>query len=74
MVLLPTLTDINKPTYSEKYNVVLKISIIGHARDLWKLTRSCKQLRLLCPPNPVKFTSYFFRGFQSSLEALKSTE
>ena len=31
---------------------VLKMWTICHARDLWKLARSCKQLRLLCPPDP----------------------
>ena len=25
---------------------------MGHARNLWKFTRSCKQLRLLCQPDP----------------------
>ena len=31
---------------------VLKIRTICHARDLWKLARSCKELRLPCPPDP----------------------
>ena len=31
---------------------VLKIRTICHVRDLWKLARSCKQLCLLCSPDP----------------------
>ena len=33
-------------------NRVLRVRTIVHARNLWKLARSCKQLRLLCPPDP----------------------
>ena len=36
--------------WSKHKNTVLKVWAICHARDLWKLTRSPKQLRLLCPP------------------------
>ena len=41
-----------KALYSIKYNCywVLKIRTIYHARDLWKLAQSYKQLHLLCPP------------------------
>ena len=35
-----------------KCNAVLIIKVIRHARNLWKLARSSKQLRLLCPPDP----------------------
>ena len=40
--------------HSDNLNTVseLKIRTIFHAQDLWKLARSCKQLRMLCPPNP----------------------
>ena len=31
----------------------LKVRTICHAWDLWKVTWSCKQLRLLCPPDPL---------------------
>ena len=31
---------------------VLEIKAICHTRDLGKLARSWKQLRLLCPPDP----------------------
>ena len=34
------------------YNEVLKIRSIWHTRDLWKLARSCKHVRLLCPLDP----------------------
>ena len=54
---------------------VIKIRTICHVRDLWKLARSCKQLRLLCSPDPWNFPgAALCRGFQSSHGALKSTE
>ena len=34
------------------YKAVLNIRTICHARDLWKLARSCKQVHLLWPPDP----------------------
>ena len=33
------------------WSAVLNIKTICHARGLWKLARSCKQLHLLCPPD-----------------------
>ena len=46
---------------------VLKIQTICHTRDLWKLARSCKQLHLLCLPNPWSLPgTALFNGFQSS--------
>ena len=43
-------------TYTE-----LKIRAIYHAQDLWKLAPSCKQLHLLCLPDPTKFTRYYLQ-------------
>ena len=57
------------------YIVVLKLRTICHAPYLWKLARSCKHLRLLCPPDPWNLPgTALLSGFQSSLRALKSTE
>ena len=54
---------------------VLKIRTICNAQDLWKLAWSCKQSRLSCPPDPWNLPSTaLVSGFQSSWEALKSTE
>ena len=40
---------------------------ICHGRDLWKLSRSFKQLCLLCPPDPWDLPgTALFNGFQSS--------
>ena len=47
------------------------IRTICHARDLWKFTRSCKQLRLQCPPWNFPGTA-FLSGFHSSRGALNS--
>ena len=53
---------------------VRKIRTICHVWYLWKLARSCKQLRLLCLPDPLSFSgTALLNGFQSSW-ALKSTE
>ena len=54
---------------------MLTIRIIYHARDLWKLARSYKQLHFLCPPNPCNLPgTVLLSWFQSSHGALKSTE
>ena len=46
---------------------VLKIRTICHARDLWKLAQSCKQLHLLCPSYLWNLPgTSFLSGFQSS--------
>ena len=46
-----------------------------HAQDVWKMAWSCKQLHLLCPPNPWNLPgTALLSGFQSSHGALKSTE
>ena len=46
---------------------VLKIKTIDHARDLWKLALSYRQLRLLCPPNPCNLPgTAFHSGFKAS--------
>ena len=46
---------------------VLKIKTICHARDLWKLAQSWKQLRLPCPPDPYNLSgTALLGGFQSS--------
>ena len=42
---------------------VLKTKMICHTRDLWKLARRRKQIRLLCLPEPWR---YYLSGFQSS--------
>ena len=48
-------------------NPVLRNRTICHARDLWKLPWSCKQLRLLCPPTLWKLPdTALISGFQSS--------
>ena len=48
---------------------------ICHAWDLWKLSQSCKQLHLLCPPDLWNLPgTALLSGFQSSWEALKSIE
>ena len=39
------------PLKSHYRTTVLKIRTICHARDLWKLSRFCKQLHLVCLPN-----------------------
>ena len=45
---------------------LLKIRTICHARDLWNSARSCKQLRFLCPPEPLNFSgTALLGGFQS---------
>ena len=45
---------------------VLKIRIIFHVRDLWKLARICKGC-LLCPPDPWNLPgTALVSGFQSS--------
>ena len=42
----------------------LKIRTTCHVRDLWKSARSCKQLRLLCPPDPWNSPgTVLLRGF-----------
>ena len=54
---------------------VLKIRTICHARDLWKLAQSCKQLHLLCLPDSSNLPgTALLSGYQSSQGALKSTE
>ena len=54
---------------------VLKIEAICHVRDLWKLARYCKQLHLLCQPDPWNLPgTALLSEFQSSWWALKSTE
>ena len=46
---------------------VLKIMTICHTWDLWKLARSCKQLCLLCLPDPRNLPgTALLNGFQSS--------
>ena len=48
------------------------IRTICHTRDLWKW--ACKQLRLLCPPDPCGLPVItLLCGWQNSREALKST-
>ena len=52
---------------------ILKIRAICHAWDLQKLAQSCKQLHLLCPPDPLNLPgTVLLNGFQSSWGALKS--
>ena len=52
-----------------------EIRTICHAWDLWKLSRSCKQLCLLSPPDLWNLPgTALLSGFQSSQGALKSTE
>ena len=46
---------------------VLKIRTICHAQDLWKLAPACKQLHLLCLPDPTKFTRYYLTRWISKL-------
>ena len=54
-------------------SAVLKIRTVCHARDLRKLARSCKQLHLLCPPDPKKLPcTALLSGFQSSRELWNS--
>ena len=55
---------------------MLKNRTIFHARALWNLARSCKQLRLRCLPltDPWNLPgSALLSGFQTSCGALKST-
>ena len=48
-------------------NQVLKIRTIFYVWDLWKLARSCKQLYLLCLPDPLNLPgTALLSGFQSS--------
>ena len=44
--------DLNLTTKLMAQTAVLKISAIRHARNLRKLARSYKELRLMCPPDP----------------------
>ena len=54
---------------------MLKIRTICHARDLWKLDRSYKQLHLLCRPDLQNLAiTVLLSGFQSPQGAVKSTE
>ena len=56
-------------------NISVRKKTICQARDLRKLTRSCKHLRLLCPPDPWNLPGTVLLGrFQSSRGVLKSTE
>ena len=56
------------------YTAVFEIRTIWHARDLWKLARFCKQLYLLCPPDPWNIPgTALLSEFQSSRGALEST-
>ena len=49
--------------------VVFKIRTICHARDLLKLSQSCKQLCLLCSPRPMTFTYCLILGsFETTQE------
>ena len=55
---------------------VLIIRPICHAQDMWKIgMESCKQLHLLCLPDPGNLPgTALLSGFQSSHGALKSTD
>ena len=44
----------NQVKHKDNITSVMKIRTICHARGLWKLARSYKQLRLLCPTDPWK--------------------
>ena len=53
----------------------VKFRTICHVWDLWKLARSCKQMCLLCLPDPWNLSgAALLSGFQSSPRALKSTD
>ena len=60
---------------SQYHIPVLKIRTICNARDLWKFASPCKQLHLLCLPNPWNLPgAAILSGFQSPQGALKSME
>ena len=68
-----TIQSTTKPC--EYFKVVLKIRTMCHGRDLRKLTWSCKQLHLLCPPDPWNLPgTALLSGCQNSQGALKPTE
>ena len=74
--LLTLDTRYHRPNDSAPHGIaVFKITTICLARDLWKLSRSCKQLRLLCPLEPWNLPGTALPNrFQRSRGVLKSTE
>ena len=42
----------NKSMDFRMMHAVIKVRNFCHGQELWKLARSCKQLQLLCPPDP----------------------
>ena len=70
-----TLGVLIKPTDRHwLHNSSVKIRTIFQARDLWKLARSCTQLRLLCPLNLRNVLgTVSLSWFQTSSRVMKST-
>ena len=76
IICYPSHTGVNV-IHSNKspYLIGDKIRTICHARDLWTSARYCKQLRLLCAPDPWHlWGTALLGGFQSFRRALKPTE
>ena len=53
-------------------NIMHTVLTICHSRDLWKLARFCKELRLLCSPDTWNLPgTVLLGGFQSSCESFE---
>ena len=52
--------------------LVFKIRSLCHARNLWKMPHSCKELRILCPTDLWKFGSpKYFQGNHEGWSSIK---